>query len=158
MSVRSHRVVLVGIESWPAGSALLQGAARLADAIDARLLIARVARQPLALDADLTLLQLRTDEDVAAQMFAETVESLQQSSVDWELAVVSGRPATRLAALANDHEVAAIVIGAQKPGWCHRVRRVFSGSVAARLASIQRAPVIVLGSGPTRRLADVPTF
>lgn len=120
----------------------------------AQLLVAHVVAEPLAVAPELLGAPGVGVDDVEVDLFPSVVEALCGSCVEWRFVVVSGNPARQLLRLAEDHHAAAIVIGADTPGWVAHVRRFASGTVPAHLVHRQRVPVVVVPEACQRRRAQ----
>ncbi|NKX55654.1 universal stress protein [Arthrobacter mobilis] len=84
-------------------------------------------------------------------MAARLEEVLAGSPAPWRLHYTTGAPARALHKVAEELDALAIAVGTREPGFGHWVAEKVTGSVAARLASHQHRPVILLphpGSGP----------
>jgi nucleotide-binding universal stress UspA family protein len=146
-------VILVGIDGGAGSVAVLQSAARLADLVGGSILVAHVVAAPQGPAAGYVALEDSSLGDIEADLFPEVVEALVDSRAGWTITTAYGNPASELVRLARQHEAAAIVVGADTPGWTNQLRRISTGSVPSRLVHQQPAPVIVIPEGCSRRPA-----
>ena len=146
--------IVCGVDGSPDSEAGLAVAARLADRLDARLVLANVveyvhspyatvgalgppavARAPLT---DVLGEQVRAGERLLEEM-------AEQANVEAaERRVVSGFAAERLADLADEEDAELIVVGSRGRG---AFKAAFLGSVSTSLIGVARCPVLVVPPG-----------
>ncbi len=151
------RSILCGVDGSAESEGGLTVAARLADRLGARLVLANVvdhvhspyptvgeigpgtvARAPLA--GELLEEHVRTAERLLEEM-------AEQANVETaEKRVVSGFAAERLADLADEEDAEMIVVGSRGRG---AFRAAFLGSVSTSLIGVARCPVLVVPPGAT---------
>lgn len=88
--------------------------------------------------------------EIEAELFPDVVEALLDTPAPWTLITLAGNPALALIQLFKQRRAAAIVVGADTPGWTSQLRRLSTGSVPNRLAHEQHAPVIIIPDGCSR--------
>lgn len=149
------RSIVCGVDGSPEAEAALGVAARLADRLGLRLVLANVveharlpsatvgpvggvgtaARAPLG---DVLAEQVRAGERLLAAM-------AEQANVETGgNRVVSGLAGERLADLADEEDAELIVVGSRGRG---AFRAAFLGSVSASLVGLARCPVLVVPPG-----------
>lgn len=136
--------LIVGIDGGPGSPHVLRAGARLAQMANARLIVAHVVTSSQLANQAALMANCGSLVDVAADLFPDVVEALIGSPVAWTLIALAGNPAAALIQLSLEREAAAIVVGADTPGWTSHLRRLSTGSVPAKLAHGQRAPVIII--------------
>ncbi len=150
--------LLCGVDGRESRRALL-AAARLADALGARVLLEHVASSPEQLPAGMASQRVHVRDrivEAAEQVLAEAAsepfdeppadEAMRQA----ERRVDFGDPVTRLASCAEEVGARLIVVGARGR---HPAKAAVLGSVSQRLAAEQSRPVLVVPSG-----SDIPRF
>jgi nucleotide-binding universal stress UspA family protein len=146
--------IVCGVDGSPDSQRALAVAARLADDLEARLVLANVvehlhsqyatagaawaatvAQPPLA---EVLEAEVRTGERVLEEMAERAhVESAEKR-------VVSGFAAERLAELADEEKAELIVVGSRGRG---AFKAAFLGSVSTSLIGVARCPVLVVPAG-----------
>ena len=149
-----EKSIVCGVDGSPDSAAAVTVAARLAERLGSRLILANVveyvhspyatvgaigsggvARAPVA---DVLEQQVRTGqrllEEMAAQAHVETADRR----------VVPGFAAERLADLADEEDAELIVVGSRGRG---AFRAAFLGSVSTSLVGVARCPVLVVPPG-----------
>ena len=149
-----EKSIVCGVDGSADSEAALAAAARLADRLDARLVLAnvveyvhspfatvdaigpgRIGRAPLA---DVLEEQVRAGERLLEEM-------AEQANVETaERRVVSGFAAERLADLADEEDAEVIVVGSRGRG---AFKAAFLGSVSTSLIGVARCPVLVVPPG-----------
>src|SRR5579884_2183544 len=142
---RSRRSVVCGVDGSDGAHVALRVAARLADELGLRLVVAHVVHpQPTATGSGPTADQLAalpldtllaSGEALVGRMLA--AERLSGA----ERRVVFGFAADRLADLADEQDAELIVVGSRGRG---RVKAAWLGSVSAVLIGVARCPVLVV--------------
>jgi nucleotide-binding universal stress UspA family protein len=149
-----EKSIVCGVDGSADSAAALTVAARMADRLDARLVLANVveyvhapyatvhglgpgvtARGPLTATVGE---QVRAGERLLEQMTEQT------GLEDGELRVVSGFAAERLADLADEENAELIVVGSRGRG---AFKAAFLGSVSTSLIGVARCPVLVVPPG-----------
>jgi nucleotide-binding universal stress UspA family protein len=149
-----EKAVVCGVDGSPDSEAALVVAARLADRLGARLVLANVVepvRSPsgavgaigfgnVARTAfvDVFAEQVRVGE----RLLAETAARANVGTADRR--VVSGFAAERLADLADEEDAQLIVVGSRGRG---AFKAAFLGSVSTSLVGVARCPVLVVPPG-----------
>jgi nucleotide-binding universal stress UspA family protein len=149
-----EKSIVCGVDGSADSEAALHVAIRLADRLDARLVLANVveyvhspyatagaigpgiaARAPIA---DVLGEQVRAGERLVEEM-------AEQANVERaERRVVSGFAAERLADLADEEDAEVIVVGSRGRG---AFKAAFLGSVSTSLIGVARCPVLVVPPG-----------
>lgn len=151
-------LVLAGVDGGGGTRAVLEVAGRLASLAGSALLVAYVSPDPPGMAPALLGPPATDNDDLEAELFPCVVEALCHCSVEWSVAIASGHPGQGLARLAEEHDVLAVVVGADTPGCGGHLRRLTTGSVPAHLIRRQRAPVVVVPDAVRRpsRAARTP--
>ncbi len=162
----TQHAVLVGVTHSQPESVVRQ-AGKLARLVDASLVCVHVDTTVLATslypDGGLGSVPAQTGFDEVPSFdreLAERIESVlsEHPPARIEYVELTGSPAEALAEIATASQARYIVVGARKPGLSSTIGEFFNGSVAARLAHIQPAPVLVVPSKPLGALPwdDLP--
>jgi nucleotide-binding universal stress UspA family protein len=147
--------IVCGVDGSADSQAALSVAVRLAERLEARLVLAhvvevalapyaaaggmgagRVAPQPMTLAT-------RDDQEEAGARLLEQIAA-EHGLGDAERRVVVGFPAERLADLADDEHADLIVVGSRGRG---RFKAAFLGSVSNSLVGVARCPVLIVPPG-----------
>jgi nucleotide-binding universal stress UspA family protein len=141
--------IMCGVDGSADSQAALGVAARLAERLEARLVLAHVAEAPVIPYAAVALaprpMPRATHEDereAGARLLAQIAAG--QGLGDAERRVVVGFPAERLADLADDEDAELIVVGSRGRG---RFKAAFLGSVSNSLVGVARCPVLIVPPG-----------
>ena len=147
--------IVCGVDGSADSRAALGVAARLAERLDATLVLAHVAEFALVPYAavggisaaaitpqPMTPARLDDQMQVGARLLEQVAAD--QGLGDAELRVVVGIPAERLADLADDEGAELIVVGSRGRG---RFKATFLGSVSNSLVGIARCPVLIVPPG-----------
>jgi nucleotide-binding universal stress UspA family protein len=146
--------IVCGVDGSADSEAAVAVAARLADQVGARLVLANVVEPAHAPYATVGAFGARTVEPVlltdvlgeqvrAAERLLE--EIAEQPNLDGaETRVVSGLAAERLADLADEEDAELIVVGSRGRG---AFKAAFLGSVSTSLVGVARCPVVVVPLG-----------
>jgi nucleotide-binding universal stress UspA family protein len=134
--------IVCGVDESADSQAALDVAARLAERLDARLVLAHVAESapsPIA-----TMMPATTDGQKKAgerllDQFAE-----EAGLPNATRRAVVGLPAERLADLADEEDAELIVVGSRGRG---RFKAAFLGSVSNSLVGVARCPVLIVPPG-----------
>lgn len=149
-----RRSIVCGVDGSPESQAALAVAARLADRLDLRLVVAHVAEPPHVPYAaaapfggvesgQVAVEQEIERERVAAQrLLDDLVAAARLAEVERRIAV--GLPAERLAELGDDESAELIVVGSRGRG---ALQTAFLGSVSKSLVGIARCPVVIVPRG-----------
>jgi nucleotide-binding universal stress UspA family protein len=158
-----ERSIVCGVDGSPDSEAALAVAARMADRLGARLVLANVveyvpspystagAMTPTAVAgpgvAEVVEEQVRAGERLLEEMARQTgVEHAQRR-------VVAGFAAERLAELAGVEDAELIVVGSRGRG---AFKAAFLGSVSTSLINVARCPVLVVPPNATQQRRDEP--
>jgi nucleotide-binding universal stress UspA family protein len=151
--------IMCGVDGSPDSQAALGVAARLAERLEARLVLAHVAEVPVASYAAVggmgasriapqpKTVATRDDKEKAGARLLEQIAAAHGLG-DAERRVVVGFPAERLADLADDEDAQLIVVGSRGRG---RFKAAFLGSVSNSLVGVARCPVLIVPPAPLRR-------
>jgi nucleotide-binding universal stress UspA family protein len=144
--------IVCGIDGSADSDAALTVAARLANRLGSRLVLAHVAEPaltPYAYEAPfggLTLAGPRTEhqeiheqQEAGERLLAQRAKAAGISHADHRVAV--GLPAERLAEIADDEDAELIVVGSRGRG---ALKAAFLGSVSNSLVGIARCPVLIV--------------
>ena len=144
--------IVCGIDGSADSQAALGVAARLAERLEARLVLAHVAELALAPYAavgrigpggiaprSMTLATRDEQEQAGARLLQQL--AAEHGLGDAEQRVVVGFPAERLADLADDEDAELIVVGSRGRG---RFKAAFLGSVSNSLVGVARCPVLIV--------------
>ena len=147
--------IVCGVDGSPDSAAALAVAARMAERLGARLVLAHVAEPVLTPYAHaspfggMTMAgPLATQEQTAVQ--EETAARLLEQAAaaagvaDAEQRVAIGLPAERLAEIADEEEAELIVVGSRGRG---AFKAAFLGSVSNSLVGVARCPVLIVPPG-----------
>lgn len=146
--------IVCGVDGSADSQAALGVAARLAERLEARLVLAHVAEVALVPYAavgmraggiapqPMTLAAGDDQEEAGARLLEEI--AAEHRLGDAERRVVVGFPAERLADLADDEEAELIVVGSRGRG---RFKAAFLGSVSNSLVGVARCPVLIVPPG-----------
>lgn len=149
------RSILCGVDGSPHARLALRQAARLAEALGARLVVAYVVQPPLpAPGIGLTARQLpAVPIDALLAAGEATLERIldEEGLDDVERRVLLGFPADRLADLADDEAAEVIVVGSRGRG---AVKAAFLGSVSSALIGVARCPVLVVPPQTGQRVSS----
>jgi len=146
--------IVCGVDGSADSQAALGVAARLAERLEARLVLAHVAEVPVAPYAAVGMgagriapqpktLATRDDQEKAGARLLEQIAT-EHGLGDAERRVVVGFPAERLADLADDEDAELIVVGSRGRG---RFKAAFLGSVSNSLVGVARCPVLIVQPG-----------
>jgi nucleotide-binding universal stress UspA family protein len=146
--------IVCGVDGSPDAQAALQVAARLAEQLDLRLVVAHVAEPayvPYAAAAPFggttgryALIESVESQHEAAERLLEQV--LEAADLDAERRTAVGVPAERLAEIADDVNAELIVVGSRGRG---AFKAAFLGSVSNALVGVARCPVLIVPPGAT---------
>jgi len=144
--------IMCGVDGSADSHAALDVAARLAERLEARLILAHVAELELAPFAAVgrvgmtgiapraMALATRDEQEEAGAQLLEQVAA-EHGLADAEQLVVVGFPAERLADLADVAGAELIVVGSRGRG---RFKAAFLGSVSSSLVGVARCPVLIV--------------
>ena len=146
--------IVCGVDGSPDSQAALAVAARLAERLETRLVLAHVAEVPVALYAAAggmgagriaaqPMIATRDEQEEAGARLLEQIAA-EHGLGDAERRVVVGFPAERLADLADDEDAELIVVGSRGRG---RFKAAFLGSVSNGLVGVARCPVLIVPPG-----------
>ena len=150
--------VVCGVDGSPDSRAALGVAARLADRLQLRLVVAHVAEPeyiPYAAAApfggpaghDAVVREVESQEEIAARLLQEVVAAAGLSGAERRARV--GVPAEGLADIADDEDAELIVVGSRGRG---AFAAAFLGSVSNSLVGVARCPVLIVPHG----MAEAP--
>ncbi|MFF0545166.1 universal stress protein [Nocardia thailandica] len=126
------------------GRAALTHAIALAARLDAHLHVVHVVdTYDTPVDPDTDDWEQRTGARAEAER-AHACAELAALPGNWSFYTAHGDPARILAAIADDHDAAMIVIGAPRPGLAALVERLVGASVSTRLVHHGHRPVLVV--------------
>lgn len=148
--------VVCGVDGSAYSQAALQVAARLADRLQLRLVVAHVAEAafiPYAAAAPFggqtgryaAIEEVELQEENAARLLEELVAAAGLFGVERRAGV--GVPAERLAAVADEENAELIVVGSRGRG---ALKSAFLGSVSSALVGVARCPVLIVPPGATQ--------
>jgi nucleotide-binding universal stress UspA family protein len=144
--------IMCGVDGSADSQAALDVAARLAERLEARLIVAHVAELELAPYAAVgrvgmtgiglrpMALATRHEQEEAGARLLEQLAA-EHGLGDAELRVAVGFPAERLAELADGEGAELIVVGSRGRG---RFKAAFLGSVSSSLVGVARCPVLIV--------------
>jgi nucleotide-binding universal stress UspA family protein len=147
--------IVCGVDGSADSQAALGVAARLAERLEARLVLAHVAEVALVPYAAVggmgaggiapqpMTLATRDDQEEAGARLLEQIAA-EHGLRDADRRVVVGFPAERLADLADDEDAELIVVGSRGRG---RFKAAFLGSVSNSLVGVARCPVLIVPPG-----------
>jgi nucleotide-binding universal stress UspA family protein len=146
--------IVCGVDGSADSQAALGIAARLAERLEARLVLAQVAEVPVApyaaggvgagrIAPQPMTLATRADQEEAGARLLEQIAA-EHGLGDAERRVIAGFPAERLADLADDEDAELIVVGSRGRG---RFKAAFLGSVSSSLVGVARCPVLIVPPG-----------
>jgi nucleotide-binding universal stress UspA family protein len=146
--------VVCGVDGSPDAQAALQVAARLAERLDLRLVVAHVAEPafvPYAAAApfggsagrDALTEEVESQEEAAERLLEQV---LTPAGVVAERRAAVGVPAERLAEIADEVDAELIVVGSRGRG---AFKAAFLGSVSSSLVGVARCPVLIVPPGAT---------
>ena len=147
--------IVCGVDGSADSQAALGVAARLAERLEARLLLPHVAEVPVAPYAAVggtgagriapqpITLATRADQEKAGARLLEQIAA-EHGLGDAERRVIVGFPAERLADLADDEDAELIFVGSRGRG---RFKAAFLGSVSNSLVGVARCPVLIVPPG-----------
>jgi nucleotide-binding universal stress UspA family protein len=148
-----EKTIVCGVDGSADSQAALAAAVRLADRLDARLVLAHVVeylQAPYAAAGMIPGTAARTPlADVVEEQIAAgerlLEEMAERGNVDGaERRVIAGFAAERLAELADEEDAEFIVVGSRGRG---PFKAAFLGSVSTSLIGIARCPVLVVPPG-----------
>lgn len=145
--------VLAAVDFSDGSLAALREAARLAKALERRLVILHVVHDPAWAPGFYGLsthTELRTLEDAAEDLMRGFLRRAGEAGIELagaETRLVPGVVATRILEIAGLEDAELVVVGAQGR---HRVAQLVLGSVAARLVRTSTRPVVVVPSEEAR--------
>jgi nucleotide-binding universal stress UspA family protein len=146
--------IVCGVDGSPDSNAAVGLAARMAERLGARLVLAHVAEPALdyAYAAPYGSLSasgpreeqelLAAQEQIGAELLEEAAERAGLADVTHRVAV--GLPAEQLAEIADDERAELIVVGSRGRG---AFKSAFLGSVSNSLVGIARCPVLIVPPG-----------
>ena len=134
--------IVCGVDGSADSQAALGVAARLAERLEARLVLAHVAEDVLVAPQPMTL-ATRDDQEEAGARLLEQIAA-EHGLRDAERRVAVGFPPERLADLADDEDAELIVVGSRGRG---RFKAAFLGSVSNSLVGVARCPVLIVPPG-----------
>jgi nucleotide-binding universal stress UspA family protein len=147
--------IMCGVDGSPDSRAALGVAARLAERLESRLVLAHVAEVPVAphgvaggmgagrIAPQPRTLATRDEQEKAGARLLEQIAA-EHGLGDAERRVVVGFPAERLADLADDVDAELIVVGSRGRG---RFKAAFLGSVSNSLVGVARCPALIVPPG-----------
>ena len=147
--------IVCGVDGSADSHAALQVAARLAERLQLRLVVAHVAEAafiPYAAAAPFggptgrytVMEEVEMQEEYAARLLEEIVAAA--GLVDAERRIAVGVPAERLADFADEEGAELIVVGSRGRG---AFKSAFLGSVSNALVGVARCPVLIVPPGAT---------
>jgi nucleotide-binding universal stress UspA family protein len=164
MNTPRHHIVVGVVKQQP--SSLLEQAAFFAKQFDADLVCAYVdsGRYLEQEKADGTVISLSFDPDLVdrreekldPELQAQLTEVLDRHDVVWSSRALAGDAARALSHLAEQVDAAFIIVGTRQAGIRRSMHEFFDGSVGARLAHLQRRPVLIIPLSPVSQEADLP--
>lgn len=145
--------IVCGVDGSADSQDALRVAARLADRLERRLVVAHVgepAYGPYAAAAPFggmavryaVMEEVQTHEEAAERLLEEVVAAA--GLVDAERRVGVGVPAERLADIADEEDAELIVVGSRGRG---AFKAAFLGSVSNSLVGVSRCPVLIVPPG-----------
>jgi nucleotide-binding universal stress UspA family protein len=149
--------IVCGVDGSTDSQAALGVAAKLAERLEARLVLAHVAEPVLVPYAAVgrigmggvapqpIALATRGEQEEAGARLLDRLAS-EHGLGDVEQRVVVGLPAERLAELAEDEDAELIVVGSRGRG---RFKAAFLGSVSNSLVGVARCPVLIVPPAAT---------
>jgi nucleotide-binding universal stress UspA family protein len=142
------RSILCGVDGSTDSRLALRTAVRLADELDAGLVVAHVVQTAIGTSPRLGIVAGATmvsplDELESGRKLLDAVLE-QEELADADRRVVYGFPADRLADLADEVEAELIVVGSRGRG---AFKAAFLGSVSSELIGVARCPVLVVPPG-----------
>ena len=152
------RSIVCGVDGSPDSQTAIGVAARLAERLAARLVLAHVVEVTLVPYASIgsaggiapppIIPLLREEQEHAGARLLERI-AIAAGLGDVEQRVAVGLPAERLADLADDEHAEFIVVGSRGRG---RFKAAFLGSVSNGLVGVARCPVLIVppGVSPTQ--------
>lgn len=147
------RSIVCGVDGSPDSQTAIGVAARLAERLAARLVLAHVVEAELlpyagigraggvALPPMIPLLR-EEQEEAGARLLERIAVAVGLGDVEQRIAL--GHPAERLADLADDEQAELIVVGSRGSG---RFKAAFLGSVSNSLVGVARCPVLIVPPG-----------
>ena len=146
--------IVCGVDGSADSQAALQVAARLADRLKLRLVVAHVAEPafvPYAAAAPFggiagrhaLMEEVESQEEVAERLLEQVVAA---AGVHADRHAAVGVPAERLAEIADDVDAELIVVGSRGRG---AFKAAFLGSVSNALVGVARCPVLIVPPGAT---------
>jgi len=145
--------IVCGVDGSPDSQAAIGVAARLAERLGARLVLAHVVEVALVSYAAIggaggiapgpMIPALRDEQEEAGARLLKRI-AVAVGLGDAEQRVAVGLPAERLADLADDENAELIVVGSRGRG---RFKAAFLGSVSNSLVGVARCPVLVVPPG-----------
>ena len=148
-----NRSIVCGVDGSPESQDALRVAARLADNLQLRLIVANVAEPdyiPYAAAAPLggmagheaVMSETESQEGSAERVVEDAVAAAGLSDAERRAAV--GVPAERLADIADEEDAELIVVGSRGRG---AFKSAFLGSVSNSLVGVARCPVLIVPPG-----------
>jgi nucleotide-binding universal stress UspA family protein len=147
--------IVCGVDGSADSHAALGVAARLAERLEATLVLAHVAEfAPVPSAAvggiaaggiapqPMTPARLEEQEEAGARLLERVAAEQGLGDAEWR--VVVGFPAEQLAELADDEDAELIVVGSRGRG---RFKAAFLGSVSNSLVGVARCPVLIVPPG-----------
>jgi nucleotide-binding universal stress UspA family protein len=137
-----EKAIVCGVDGSADSSAALAVAARLAERVGARLVLANVVEHVPSPYATVGAIDGYSAARPAARLLETMAERADAESA--EKRVVIGFAAERLADLADEENAELIVVGSRGRG---ALKAAFLGSVATSLIGVARVPVLVVPPG-----------
>jgi nucleotide-binding universal stress UspA family protein len=145
--------IVCGVDGSPESQVAIGVAARLAEQLGARLVLAHVVEVALAPYAaiggaggiappPMIRLPREEQEEAGARLLERIAVAVGLDNAEQRVAV--GLPAERLADLADDEDAELIVVGSRGRG---RFKAAFLGSVSNSLVGVARCPVLIVPPG-----------
>ena len=146
--------IVCGVDGSAESQAALRVAARLADQLKLRLVVAHVAEPAFVPYAGATAVggvaarhavmeEVESQQEVAERLLEQVVVA---AGVDAERRTAVGVPAERLAEIADEVDAELIVVGSRGRG---AFKAAFLGSVSNALVGVARCPVLIVPPGAT---------
>ena len=146
--------IVCGVDGSADSQAALQVAARLADRLELRLVVAHIAEPafvPYAAAApfggiagrDALMEEVESHEEAGKQLVEQILAA---AGIDADRRTAVGVPAERLAEIADEVDAELIVVGSRGRG---AFKAAFLGSVSNALVGVARCPVLIVPPGAT---------
>ncbi|HEY7398577.1 MAG TPA: universal stress protein [Gaiellaceae bacterium] len=134
--------IVCGVDGSRNATVALGAAARLADQLDARLVVAHVVQGGLASRTTGVGRDIEAELAAGERLLDDVLDGEELRGLERQ--VVLGFPADQLADLADAEEAELIVVGSRGRG---ALRAAFLGSVSTDLIGVARCPVLVVPPG-----------